>query len=175
AVDATNLIANPLLSSGTPTPTSWIADGAVSADYTEGLVTDADFGGKAWQIAYTSAASTGNFRTFTSYTFTGWSVGDVLEFTLKEKVTASSGITPDTVAGLRLQVQFTGGSTMTPIAADASIHGAATHKFRYTIPAGTTAIQISAVIGVIPVGASFTALLGEFRCDNLTTGALLTA
>jgi hypothetical protein len=177
ATDATNLIANPLLSSGSPTPTSWTAGGSASADWTNALVTDTDIAGKAWEIAFTNAASAGNFRTFTSYTFTGWSVGDVLEFSFKEKVTASSGITPGTTAGLRVQVYFTGSAsgTATPIGADATIHNVASHAFRYTVPAGTTGIQVSVVVGTIPVGANFTARVGQFRCDNLTTGNLLAA
>lgn len=177
ATDGTNLIANPLLTAGSPTPTSWIVGGSSSADWTNALVTDADFAGKAWQVAFTSAAAATNFRTFTSFQFTGWSVGDVLEVTFKEKVTVSAGITPNPTAGLRFRVDFTGGNPASTvfIGADATVHGVATHTFRFTVPSGTTAMQLNVIVGSIPVGASFTALVGQFRVDNLTTGNLLTA
>ena len=170
--DAGNLIANPLLTAGSPVPTSFTTGGTTSADYTEGLVTDSDFLGKAWQVAYTSAASASNFRSFTSFTFsTGFSVGDTLAICFREKVTVASGITPSTTAGLRLQVVTAGGGSITPVAADGSTHAAGLHWFKYVVPASTTAIQLAVIFGAIPVGASFTALVGEFGVFNLSTMA----
>lgn len=177
SVDPGNLLANPILSAGGASPTSWIKGGStITADITEGNFTDADFAGQAWEMAFTTAASATTFRTFTSFTFTGWSVGDVLEFSMKEKVTVSSGMTPGPTSGLRWQLAFTGGTpaSITPIGADVTVHAVAQHKYRYTVPPGTTAIQVAVIVGLIPVGASFKARVGEFGVYNLTTEQLLT-
>lgn len=173
--DTGNMLANPLLA-GTGTPTSWITGGVTSADYAEGVVTDTDFLGQAWQVAYTSATATTNFRQFKSFAIsTGFTAGDVLLMCARVKVTASSSVVPSTTAGLRLQMIWTGGtpSSYTPVGADATIHGSALMWFFATVPTGTTSFQISTIVGTIPVGANFTARVGEFGAFNLTTGNLL--
>jgi lysophospholipase L1-like esterase len=173
AIDTANLIANPLMTSGSPTPTSWIPSGSASADYTEGLVTDADFDGKAWEVAYTNAASSSNFRQFKSFainTGSGFAVGDRLLFTARVKVTAATGITPSTTPGLRFRLDTNGGTptAYTPVQALGVVCPVSLLWFTTTVPSGTTSIQLDAIVGVLPVGANFTVRLGNFGVYNLS-------
>lgn len=174
--DGSNLLSNPMLT-GTGTPGYWITSGVASADFTEGVVTDTDFIGQAWQVAYTNAASSSNFRQFMSYAVSaGFNVGDTLLMCCKTKITASSGITPSSTAGLRFQINFTGGSTptWTPIGGDAQVHAVGLDWFKVQVPSGTTAIQVTTIVGAIPVGANFTVKVGQFGLFNLTQLGLLT-
>lgn len=175
AGDPYNLLAHPLLAAGSPTPTSWITSGSASADWTEGLVTDSDFRGSAWQVAFTSAASASNFREFKSFAVsTGFAVGDKILVSFRTKVTASTGVIPSTTAGLRGRLLFTGGTptTFTPVGGLSVVSPSALHWFRSTVPAGTTSLQMSFLNGTIPIGANFTALVGEVGMFNLTAMGL---
>lgn len=168
--DVGNMLANGMLL-GSGTPGSWITSGSTSSDYTEGVVTDSDFIGQAWQVAYANVASASTFRQFKSFAVSnGFSAGDTLVMCAKAKITASSGVTPGTTAGLRFQIIFTGGSpgTWTPVAADAQAHAAGLMWFKTIVPAGTTSIQLSTIVGTLPVASNFTVRVGQFGLFNLT-------
>ena len=171
--DTANLIANPLLLNGTPTPTSWTPGGTASADFVEQLVTDADFDGKAWEIAYTNAASTANFRSFSSFTTSvgsGVDIGDKLLLTWRHKITVSSGITPNATAGLRMRLNLNSGTpnTYLPVPGASKVHEVTLNNFVGTVSPGTATVQIAAIVGVLPVGANFTIRMGNFGVYNLT-------
>lgn len=173
-LDTSNLLAHPLLAVGTPTPTGWVTSGSSSADWTEGLVTDTDFKGKAWEVAFTSAASAGNFRSFQSSPSltTGYAIGDTILMTARAKVTASSGVTPGTNAGLRLALAFGGVGFQTYWSGDPIVHAAGLTWYKTKVPVGTTSIYVNSIVGTIPVGASFTSRVGDFGLFNLTAMGL---
>ncbi|QWY84609.1 esterase [Microbacterium phage Footloose] len=171
AGDAYNLIGHPLLADGpAATPTSWIPTGAAGSDWTEGAVTDADFKGRAWEVAVT-ASSGSTFRELQSFSVsTGFTAGDTMLICARSKITVSSGITPSPFAGWRLRLLAFGSTpaTMTPVGGLSVVSGSALHWFRYTVPAGTTSMQVSSVVGSLPAGANFTIRMGEFGLFNLT-------
>jgi len=173
--DVANLLAHPLLGAGSPTPTSWITSGSSSSDWTEGLVSDSEFKGLAWQVAFVAAASASNFREFKSFAVsTGFAPGDTVLLCARTKIVSASGVVPSPTAGVRLRLLAAGGTTptLTPIGGLSVVSGSALHWFRYVVPAGTTSLQVSSIVGSLPVGASLTAKIGEFGLFNLTTMGL---
>lgn len=174
--DASNLITNPLLA-GSGTPAGWATSGSAGSDYVEGLVTDPDFLGQAWQVAYTNTAAANVFREFkqAAGVTSGWSAGDTILVSCRAKVKASNVAAPNTVAGLIIRVQRLGAGTVyyAPVSGDATVHGSALFQFEMVVPAGATSLLMDTIVGNMPAGSSFTAMVGEFAFYNLTTGALL--
>lgn len=172
--EAGNMQANALLAVGSPTPDYFIPQGTGGmTGLTEGLVTDPDFLGKAWEWEFVNP-STG-VRQLTSYQIsTGFTAGDVLLFSLRVKIPVSD-VEPATGAGLNVQALWTGATPayQDVILGDAVEHESALIQFRLPVPAGTTAIQINSYVNLVGATDSFTCLVGEFGIFNLTTGALL--
>lgn len=94
--------------------------------------------------------------------------------TFRTKVTASDAVVPSTTAGLRTRLVCNGGTpnVRAAISGLSKVSGSALHWFRVTIPPGTTGLQLSNIVGTIPVGADFTVRLGEFGVFNLTAMGL---
>lgn len=170
ATDAQNLLANPILTVGTPAPGSWIPGGGMASGFTEGLVTDADFDGKAWQIDVTS--SDGAARQFDSYTVAPGSgtyqPGDKLLFTCRTKIVSST--MPVGASGLYFSALFYGSTfnIVTPIAAGVAVHGVALHAFELIVPAGTNNIQMSISTNGAAAGAAIQTRIGNFGVFNLS-------
>lgn len=171
ATDAQNLVANPLLTAGSPTPTAWGTSGSAAGGWAEGLVTDSDFLGKAWEVAYTGAAA-GSFRAFSSTSpASGWAVGDQILVTFKVKTTVASGMpAPNGSNGFRAHVYRWSAGTIyyTPIVGSTVVHGVAQHSFKMTVPAGTTGLQIETLVFPNQAGANYTVRVGDFGLYNLT-------
>lgn len=169
--DPQNMIAHPLLADGaSATPTSWIPSGSGGSDWTEGAVTDADFKGRAWEVAITASSGT-SFRELQSFAVsTGYAVGDTMLVCVRSKVVTSTGVTPSPYAGWRMRLLAFGSTpvTMTPVSGLSVVSGSALHWFRYTVPAGTTSMQLSSVVGSVPAAGNFTIRVGEFGLFNLT-------
>lgn len=168
--DARNLLGNPLLTTGTPSPGSWIPAGGGTA--AEVLITDdTDFDGKAWQIAFTAAANTLD-RQLVAYSISPgaatYAAGDKLLFTFRNKITAST-VTPNGVTGVWALVLFYGAASPVSylLQGDTQVHGIALHQFEATVPDGTTSMQL--VLSVTPnVGSNITTRLGNLGIYNLS-------
>lgn len=173
--DTANLINNPMLTGTDNAPQYWVISGSTSADYTEGAVTDSDFIGRAWEVAYTSVAATGVFRQLKSFNLTtGFAVGDTMLMCAKLKVVSSSGNTPSSSSGLKFQAICQGATpnTFNPVSSIGIQAPAGLHWFKFVVPAGTTILQLSTIVGFLPVGANFTAHVGQFGLFNLTAMGL---
>ncbi|HEX6462580.1 MAG TPA: GDSL-type esterase/lipase family protein [Candidatus Saccharimonadales bacterium] len=171
--DTDNLISNPFMLTGSPTPTGYVAAGTGGmTGVTEQLVTDGDFLGNAWEWNFTNPSNAAGFRQITQ-TLTGgtWSVGDTLLFVMKSKVVSKSGVTPGSSVGVRMSASFFSSATPTVVFApgSATVHPAGLYWFKYVVPASTTSVAINGGMFSIPTTGQLTARVGEFAVFNLTT------
>jgi lysophospholipase L1-like esterase len=173
--DANNLLSNPLLIDGTPTPTGWGAQGTTMTGYTEQLVTDSDFLGKAWEIDLNTPSNAGGYRQIYQTVAASWSAGDMLLFCWRQKIVASTNVTPGFLIGAQVQGLFFNAPTtfVNFMPGDSIVHAAGLCWFRHTIEAGTTLIQLAVSVATIPVNGRLQARFGEFGIYNLTTLGLL--
>lgn len=177
--DGNNMLSNPLLTAGSPTPTGWIpfgtGGGTVPSGCTEGLVTDSDFGGKAWQQAFDGTQVGVITRSlFSPVVSTGFSVGDSLLMCWRSKV-VSSAVTPAVDVGIRAQVNFTGGTPAGILMnrAEATTRAVGLSWYEFTVAPGTTSLQLEFDMLIIPPLSAITARWGNFGLYNLTAMGLL--
>ncbi|HQW90179.1 MAG TPA: GDSL-type esterase/lipase family protein, partial [Nitrospira sp.] len=165
--DTGNLLANGLLLTGSPLPTSWVATGGATTGFTESLVTDADFRGKAWEVA---AVTPPSFRQLNQLAPSGWAVGDTLLFTARVKVVSSYGV-PDTL-GLSINCNLYGSSGVNPALRGANVPDlSGVVSKRLVVPAGTTDVQLDCVFNPTAAGTA-TYRVGELAIYNLTAQGL---
>lgn len=177
--DADNLVANPLLLNGAGPPTGFTASGTGGlTGYTESLVTDSDFLGKAWDIDFATPSAVG-FRQLT-YTLAGgsWTAGDTLLFVARMKVVSQSslGITSvSTNIGARLSASFFSASTPTVnfVPGDNVVHAGGLCAFRQVVPASTTSVAINVNVNGVPTTGALKARFGEIGVFNLTALGLV--
>jgi hypothetical protein len=140
--------------------------------YTEGLVTDADFlGGKAWEWDFTEPSNAAGFRSLTATLAGGsWAVGDKLLFTARTKVVSKADVPIAQNVGLRFNAGFVASATPTVqlTYGDATVHAAELYAWRATVPAATTTVQLTALVGAIPTDGQLTARISELGVFNLT-------
>jgi lysophospholipase L1-like esterase len=175
ALDAENLIPNPLMLTGSAPPTGYVPNGTTMTGYTEQQVTDTDFlGGKAWEINFTNPSNAAGFRAFNS-TCSGAApaAGDLMRFTAQTKMVSVSNVTVAQNVGLRFNAVFVGATD--PAAqilqltyGDATVHGLELYSWQARVPAGTTQVQFQPMVNLIPTNGQMTARLGEFGAWNLT-------
>ena len=165
--DTGNLLANGLLLTGSPLPTSWVVTGGATTGFTESLVTDADFRGKAWEVA---AVTPPSFRQLNQLAPSGWAAGDTLLFTARVKVVSSSGV-PDTL-GLSINCNLYGSSGVNPALRGANVPDlSGVVSKRLVVPAGTTDVQLDCVFNPTAAGTA-TYRVGELAIYNLTAQGL---
>ncbi len=165
--DTGNLLANGLLLTGSPLPTSWVVTGGATTGFTESLVTDADFRGKAWEVA---AVTPPSFRQLNQLAPSGWAVGDTLLFTARVKVVSSYGV-PDTL-GLSINCNLYGSSGVNPALRGANVPDlSGVVSQRLVVPAGTTDVQLDCVFNPTAAGTA-TYRVGELAIYNLTAQGL---
>ena len=165
--DTGNLLANGLLLTGSPLPTSWVVTGGATTGFTESLVTDADFRGKAWEVA---AVTPPSFRQLNQLAPSGWAVGDTLLFTARVKVVSSYGV-PDTL-GLSINCNLYGSSGVNPALRGANVPDlSGVVSKRLVVPAGTTDVQLDCVFNPTAAGTA-TYRVGELAIYNLTAQGL---